>query len=671
MIEIALRLNAEDAALALGAQRLANNLSIQEQRDEAFPKYLKERFLLTLPDGQSIPWKYLGSELIKLDVWIYLEAGPVVRLYGLSITHQVLTEYDAEQNNMITAADGERRWVVACDATQPSVVLGDDNTLGEDAAPGHEPTPDPAEQASPPTNTNSDAASQGTYRPSENTAVSQMAQGRVFHDQSGDGVYNDGEPLLPGIRVSNGREIVRTDVRGAFSLPVDDDDAIFVIKPRGWRTAIDALNLPRFYYLHKPLGSPALHFPGVAPTGPLPASIDFPLYPQDEPNRFEVLLFGDTQPRDEKEMDFLLHDVIEECIDTSAAFGVTLGDIVFDDLRVFDSYTRGVALVGIPWYNVLGNHDINYDAKSDEHSDETFERYFGPSYYAFDYGPTHFIVLDDVEWQVTRGANGEDKGEYRGGLGGRQMEFIRRDLAEIPAGQMVVLMMHIPLVDVHDRQELYRLIENRPLSLSISAHRHYHRHVYIDETDGWRGPVRHHHVINVTACGSWWSGAKDERGIPHTLMRCGAPNGYTTLAFDGADYRLRFKAAAFSADYQMIIHAPETTKADDQTEILANVFNALPDAAVEFRIGEKGPWIPMQPAFNRVDPAFQRLADEEKKLGKIDWISLPKTEMSGHLWSGNLPAGIATGTHLLHVRARDPVNGEVHGKRGIRVVVDP
>ena len=45
-------------------------------------------------------------------------------------------------------------------------------------------------------------------------------------------------------------------------------------------------NLPRFFYIHQPKGSPAdlnLHFRGIEPTGPLPASVDFALRKVEEP----------------------------------------------------------------------------------------------------------------------------------------------------------------------------------------------------------------------------------------------------------------------------------------------------------------------------------------------------------------------------------------------------
>lgn len=156
-------------------------------------------------------------------------------------------------------------------------------------------------------------------------------------------------------------------------------------------------------------------------------------------------------------------------------------------------------MIGIPWYNVIGNHDVNQEATDDRLSDETFERLYGPNYY---YGSTHFLVLDDVAW-VGRDKKDKEKSHYYGGLGKRQLEFINNDLAAIPEEQLVVLMMHIPLTAVQDRQDLYRLIEQRPATVSISAHAHYMEHRIIDKEDGWQGPVPHHHIINVSVCGSW------------------------------------------------------------------------------------------------------------------------------------------------------------------------
>ncbi|MBW2666091.1 MAG: hypothetical protein JRE13_07355, partial [Deltaproteobacteria bacterium] len=135
-----------------------------------------------------------------------------------------------------------------------------------------------------------------------------FATGVVFHDRNGNGKRDRFDFGIRGVALSNGREVVRSDAGGRYRLPVADDFTLFVVKPSGWTVATDANNLPRFYYRHKPAGSPAnSHFPGVAPTGPRPASIDFPLTRHREPKTFDVVLFGDTQPYWISEVDTLSH----------------------------------------------------------------------------------------------------------------------------------------------------------------------------------------------------------------------------------------------------------------------------------------------------------------------------------------------------------------------------
>ena len=40
----------------------------------------------------------------------------------------------------------------------------------------------------------------------------------------------------------------------------------------------------------------------------------------------------------------------------------------FDDLSVMEPHNQSVALIGIPWYNVIGNHDLNTDAQTSSSS---------------------------------------------------------------------------------------------------------------------------------------------------------------------------------------------------------------------------------------------------------------------------------------------------------------
>lgn len=511
---------------------------------------------------------------------------------------------------------------------------------------------------------NSMAQDQGQEEP-------QIARGFVYEDANQNRQLDDGELLISNVKVSNGREIVKTNNQGRYELPVSDDGIIFVIKPQGWATPLNENQLPQFYYIHKPNGSPAnFRFKGVEPTGPLPKSINFPLHRQSEPDEFRAIMFGDPQPRNHKEVDFISHDVVEELIGTDASFGVTLGDIAFDNLATFDTLNEAIALIGIPWYNVIGNHDLNTEAARDGLSDETFERVYGPTYYSFDYGQVHFVVIDNIEWYVqTEG----ERGRYRGGIGKRQIEFIHNDLKMIPDDQMVVLMMHVPITNVHDREGLYRIIEDRPFCMSISGHTHHHEHKFLKKADGWQGPQAHHHIVNVTVSGSWWTGAMDERGIPHSQMADGAPNGYSILSFDGKRYRLDYKAAGRESDYQMQIHTPEniTAKAVGETPVYANIFNGSEKATVEMQVGDGGEWIEMQRIVQN-DPAFEKIFETELALADKTWIKLPKPKPSTHLWRAMIPRSTGAGTHLIRIKATEPeteqrLSQSLTGSRVIRV----
>src|SRR5690606_39955571 len=83
-----------------------------------------------------------------------------------------------------------------------------------------------------------------------------------------------------------------------------------------------------------------------------------------------------------------------------------------------DFHVTGVQTCALPiLYYVHGNHDVNYDVESDELSDETWERTFGPATYAYNVGPVHFIVIDNIGYQGQ-----SNKRRYTGRIGPRSEE---------------------------------------------------------------------------------------------------------------------------------------------------------------------------------------------------------------------------------------------------------
>lgn len=489
----------------------------------------------------------------------------------------------------------------------------------------------------------------------------QMAKGVVFHDENGDGEPNRGEGRLGGVAVSNGTDVVVTDAKGRYEIPVTDDTIVFVIKPSGWHTPRSEYGIARFYYNHKPKGSPKLEaqYPTIEPTGRLPRNIDFPLTPQDEPDTFKMIAFGDTQPRNQTEVDYIAHDVVQELAGFEAAFGITLGDVVFNNLALYTPLEQVVSTIGVPWYNIHGNHDINFKSTDDVNSDETWEHYYGPSYYSFDYANVHFVALDDIAW------DGEG---YHGELGAKQLEFLKNDLALVPKDKLVVLMMHIPLIRIDDKEAVYDILDDHPKNFSISAHWHRQGHYFEDAEDGWKGDEEHHHLVHATVCGSWWSGAKDENGIPHATMSDGAPNGYSIVTFRDNEYSIRFKAARRPENHQMNIYAPEVIPAAEaaNTQVIANVFAGSERSTVEMRLGDSGDWAKMT-LTPMPDPYYVHMKELEPLLPKEAGRTLPNTADSTHIWTGNLSGTPASGLHLIQVRTTDMFGQTYTDQRSIRV----
>jgi 3',5'-cyclic AMP phosphodiesterase CpdA len=275
------------------------------------------------------------------------------------------------------------------------------------------------------------------------TFAQQTATGYVYEDLNSNLKKDRREKGIPNVAVSNGVEVVQTDSEGKYSLPISDDQLIFVIKPSDYEFHKGEKNLQKFYYNHKPQGSPKLKYQGVSPTGPLPKSIDFAMLPGTGEEAFSALIFGDPQPYTLDEIEFFKKGIVKEVEEIQdVKFGLSLGDLVGDDLSLFPSYIDAVSKVNLPWFNVMGNHDQNFDVEEDKLTDETFEAYFGPSTYSFNEGKVHFLVLENILYPDPRDAQG-----YWGGFREDQLTFIENDLQFVPKDHLIVIAMHIPIFE--------------------------------------------------------------------------------------------------------------------------------------------------------------------------------------------------------------------------------
>lgn len=501
----------------------------------------------------------------------------------------------------------------------------------------------------------------------------QMATGYVFDDTNKNGRKDRRETGIANVAVSNGTDVTTTDAKGFYTLPVGDDNTIFVIKPSGYKTSVDEHFIPKFYYHHKPNGSPeSFTYKGVQPTGKLPKSIDFPLYKYNEPQDFTVIVFGDPQPYTMDDMDYFTRKIVQDVKKTDKTlFGISLGDIVGDNLSLHPIYKERMRALQLPWYNVMGNHDMNFDAETDILSDETFEMNFGSANYAFNYGNAHFIILDNILYPDPR-----DRKGYWAGYRDDQLQFLENNLKHVPKDKLVVLSQHIQMKDnsgnsyrLEDRQRIFDLLKDYENVLIMSAHTHYQDQIEYTDVHGWKGKKPLHEYNVGTTSGDWYSGKMDANGLPDATMRDGTPQGYAFLNINGNTYSVDYQVAGKEADYQMNIFAPRVVQHNGRTtsQIAVNFFMGSKNDVVEYRIGD-GQWRKMR-YMETVDPSFQ------EKLFEWDYTEtlLPGRRPSNavnstHLWVGPLQLNLPPGEQTIEVRATDRYGKTHYGKRTYKIL---
>lgn len=358
-----------------------------------------------------------------------------------------------------------------------------------------------------------------------------------------------------GIGVSDGQTFVTTAADGTYELLSDTSSPfVFLSLPSGAEIPVSSR------------GSAAAFHP-VMPdaNGEMNASWELKsLRMSDERHAF--FLLADPQTLDMDDIRTFQSTTVPDVRTSVAAlsgvpaFGIGCGDLMFDKLELFPEYEKGIAQTGVPFFQVLGNHDVDALAKVDELSTATFMRLFGPTYSSFNRGAVHYVVLDDIMW-IGDG--------YIGYLTQRQLDWLRADLAMVEGGRPVVVFMHIPSYNTQHlrtggkRPERSLVVANRDLLMQLLAP--YQAHIvvgHMHETEHLYTANTHIHVCGAV-CGAWWSGP---------ICGDGTPNGYGIYDVRGEEIRWRYKGTGLPLDQQIRLY-PRGTDPTHPEAILANIWD--------------------------------------------------------------------------------------------------
>jgi UDP-2,3-diacylglucosamine pyrophosphatase LpxH len=257
---------------------------------------------------------------------------------------------------------------------------------------------------------------------------------------------------------------------------------------------------------------------------------DFVLQRLDQPDRFDFVFMADMHLERRETGVPKLRATIEEIngLEPAPALLWAQGDICLEG-GVGQPYVDCLQRARMPVRNGAGNHEM---LRRHDNPRDDFEGLFGPTYYAFDFGPLHCIVLDgnkpipeQTGWKAVHGAV-ED----------RELAWLERDLAAQPAGKPIIVGVHIPIVssyperrqqnpkdapywEMTNSEVLTKLFSRHGVRLVLQGHMHENERTTVEGVE---------YVASISVSGSWWqSGAGFERGVDNT------PRGYRLVSVDG------------------------------------------------------------------------------------------------------------------------------------------
>lgn len=322
----------------------------------------------------------------------------------------------------------------------------------------------------------------------------------------------EGKPMA-GITVTDGYSFAESDDQGAFTIDANDD-ALFIsiVTPSGY-IAPTLQGVPQFY---RPYTPSTKHY-------------DFELLPWCATKEvYELLAIGDPQPKTEAHFERLCTEIMPALQAETAAkkqqgiqqAAILLGDIVWDSPELFTKVKEQFAALGIPVYGVIGNHDHYQKKHTDREATENYRNHFGPTYYAFDMGRTHYIVLDDIVYHGDR--------KYDEQIDSMQVNWASAYAKRLPAGSRVCIAMHAPAMKAW-KGNMVMESAARLMDAFAGCDLHFlSGHTHVNSNHDIREGVMEHNVAQIN--GNLWRAYLNADGTPkgYQLFReCGGEFSWT------------------------------------------------------------------------------------------------------------------------------------------------
>jgi len=333
---------------------------------------------------------------------------------------------------------------------------------------------------------------------------------------------------LSGVIVTDGTNFTQTNAKGKYVLEAADSaHFVYVVTPSGY--VADYSSGTTEFYL--PLTEAKKY--------------DFDLIATDPSADYTLFSISDPQMKTDEHLAQFNGKPLEDLIAQSAKYGaerntvaVSLGDIGWNLLDIFSGYKEAMAKLGIPVYNVIGNHDYNQDRGGDAAA-ESYRASFGPVNWAFFLGNDLVIGIENILFRGNDSGDPTKSGKYTEGYAESTLEWVRNLLSYVPEGTHVFIAQHSPMYYwwsgkyILRAQQLLEIVKDYDVDF-LSGHTHIMNNLTYNDF------AYEHNAASI--CGAWWD---------TILCNDGTPRGYEIFSNIDSHLTWFWHNIDFPDDYQV------------------------------------------------------------------------------------------------------------------------
>lgn len=367
------------------------------------------------------------------------------------------------------------------------------------------------------------------------------------------GIVSSAGVGVENVVVSDGAEVTVTNEKGIYQLKSAKKwGYVFISVPSGYEVPSVGV-LPQF---HRALKNSA----------DVVERADFKLEKVDGQDSYKIFMLGDmhlaNRTGDLGQFAQFTSDLTDYMTRHKGEkmYALTLGDMTWDLYWYSNSYyfpqylnTVNSQIKNLQIFHTMGNHDNDFQTRSDYDAAVKYVDQICPTYYSFNIGKVHYVVMDDIDCSSYDGSTSRN---YVKSLSAEQLDWLAKDLSYVAKTTPVVVAMHAQVfypttsgfkID-HDQvntQRLFDILDGYTVRF-VTGHTHKLFNVTPDApiVDGHN--FREYNSGSV--CASWWWSGNLTPGIH--IGTDGTPGGYGIWDVTGTDFQCLYKSTGWPEEYQ-------------------------------------------------------------------------------------------------------------------------